>query len=312
MALHFRAQIERTHYLSSDIILIKGVNTMEWLDRLNQSISYIENNLTGEINIERAAKIACCSSFHFQRMFSYIANVSLAEYIRRRRMTLAAFELQNSDIRIIDLALKYGYESPTSFSRAFQNVHGVSPSAARSQGVILKAQPRMTFLISIKGDIEMNYRIEEKGTFRIVGAKKHFDLNLEENFVQVPQFWGETFQTGMILEIGQLSNKEPYGVLGVSTCMSGKDFDYYIASSTDKPLPDNMHEYMVPASTWAIFESIGPMPEAIQELQKRIIAEWLPTSGYEYADAPDIEVYPEGDTSSPNYRCEVWLPIIKK
>jgi len=134
---------------------------MEWLDRLNQSISYIEDKLTGEIDIEKAAKIACCSSFHFQRMFSYIASVSLAEYIRRRRMTLAAFELQNSDIKIIDLAIKYGYDSPTSFSRAFQNVHGVPPSAAKGEGIVLKAHPRMTFLISIKGYEEvLNQKVE--------------------------------------------------------------------------------------------------------------------------------------------------------
>ncbi|MCX8129749.1 MAG: AraC family transcriptional regulator [Clostridia bacterium] len=284
---------------------------MEWLDRLNQSISYIEDNLAGAIDFEQAAKIACCSSFHFQRMFSYIANVSLAEYIRRRRMTLAAFELQNSDVKVIDLAFKYGYDSPTSFSRAFQNVHGVPPSVAKSEGVILKAHPRITFLISIKGEVEMNYRIEKKAAFRVVGARKHFDLNVEENFKEVPKFWGETFQNGMIAEIGQLSNQEPFGVLGVSTCMNGKDFDYYIAAATDKPVPENMHEYQVPAATWAIFECIGPMPAALQELQKRIVTEWLPTSGYEYADVPDIEVYPEGDTSSPNYRCEAWLPVIK-
>ncbi len=285
---------------------------MEWLDRLNQSISYIENNLTGEIDYEQAAKIACCSSFHFQRMFSYIAGVSLAEYIRRRRMTLAAFELQNSEIKVIDLALKYGYDSPTSFSRAFQNIHGVSPSGAKNEGVNLKAHPRMTFLISIKGDVDMNYRIEKKEAFRIVGAKKHFDLNVEENFKEIPQFWGEVFQNGMFMKIIKLSNQEPLGVLGVSTCMNGKDFDYYIASATNKPIPENMYEYQVPETNWAIFECIGPMPNAIQELQKRIITEWLPTSGYEYADAPDIEVYPEGDTSSPNYKCEVWLPITKK
>ncbi|NLD48579.1 MAG: AraC family transcriptional regulator [Clostridiaceae bacterium] len=285
---------------------------MEWLDRLNQSISYIEDSLAGEIDIEKAAQIACCSPFHFQRMFSYIASVSLAEYIRRRRMTLAAFELQNSEIKVIDLALKYGYDSPTSFTRAFQNVHGVPPSAARGEGTVLKAHPRMTFLISIKGDVEMNYRIEKKEAFRIVGAKKHFELNVEENSVQVPKFWGEVIQNGRIGQIGQLSNKEPNGVIGVCTCMNGKDFDYYIAAATDKPLPENMHEYVVPATTWAIFECIGPMPSAIQELQKRIITEWLPTSGYEYADAPDIEVYPEGDTSSPDYKCEVWLPIVKK
>lgn len=285
---------------------------MEWLNRINQAMAYIESNLINDINYGQAAKIACCSSFHFQRMFSYMANVSLAEYIRRRRMTLAAFELQNSDIKIIDLALKYGYDSPTSFNRAFQSIHGVAPSNARNKGVRLKTYPRMTFLISIKGDVEMNYRIEKKDAFRIVGAKEHMELNVEENFVRVPQFWGETFQNGMFAEICQLSNQEPFGVLGVSTCMNGKDFDYYIACATDKSIPDNMYEYMVPATTWAMFECIGPMPTAIQELQKRIITEWLPTSGYEYADAPDIEVYPAGDTSSPDYKCEVWLPIVKK
>lgn len=157
----------------------------------------------------------------------------------------------------------------------------------------------------------MNYRIEKKNAFRIVGAKEHMELNVEENFIRVPQFWGETFQNGMFEKICQLSNQEPLGVLGVSTCMNGKDFDYYIACATDKPIPDNMYEYEVPAATWAIFECMGPMPTAIQELQKRIISEWLPTSGYEYADAPDIEVYPAGDTKSSDYKCEVWLPIVK-
>ena len=285
---------------------------MEWLDRGNQSIDYIENNLTGEIDYYEAAKIACCSSFHFQRMFSYIANVSLAEYIRRRRMTAAAFELQNSSIKILDLALKYGYDSPTSFSRAFQNVHGISPSSARNEGVQLKAHPRITFLISIKGEVEMNYRIERKDAFRIVGAKEHMELNVEENLARVPLFWAETYQNGMFMDVCKLSNKEPYGVLGICTCMNGKDFDYYIACATDKSIPEKMFEYQVPASTWAIFECVGPMPTAIQELQKRIVSEWLPTSGYEYADAPDIEVYPEGDTTSPDYKCEVWLPIVKK
>lgn len=284
---------------------------MEWLDRLNQSISYIEDNLTGEINFDQAAKIACCSTFHYQRMFSYIANVPLAEYIRRRRMTLAAFELQNSDIKIIDLALKYSYESPTSFSRAFQNVHGVSPSGSRMEGVSLKAHSRMTFSISIKGKVEMNYRIEKKEAFRIVGAKEHMVLNVEENFVRVPQFWAETFQNGRFTKISQLSNQEPYGVLGVSTCMNGKDFDYYIASATDQRLPEDMDEYLIPASTWAIFECVGPIPKALQDLQKRIVSEWLPTAGYEYANAPDIEVYSAGDPTSSEYKSEVWLPVIK-
>jgi len=285
---------------------------MEWLERLNASINYIEENLEGEININQAAKIAFCSTFHFQRMFSYMAGIPLSEYIRRRRMTSAAFELQNSGIKIIDLSLKYGYESPTSFNRAFQSVHGVAPSMAREEGVRLKAYPRMIFLISIKGDTEMNYKIEKKDAFRIVGVKEHLTLNVEENMTRVPVLWAETFQNGRFEIICSLSNREPSGILGVSTCMNGENLDYYIASATNQPVPENMYDYEIPASTWAVFECIGPMPTAIQEMQKRIISEWLPTSGYEYADAPDIELYPEGDTTSPAYRTEIWLPVTKK
>lgn len=285
---------------------------MEWLERLNQSINYIEDNLSNEINYDHAARIACCSTFHFQRMFSYIAGVPLSEYIRRRRMTAAAFELQTSDIKIIDLSLKYGYDSPTSFNRAFQNVHGVSPSVARAEGTSLKAFPRISFTISIKGDVEMEYKIEKKDAFRIVGVKEHLDMSIEESMARVPLFWQETAQAGIIPKLCDLMDQPPLGVLGVSTCMNGRDFDYYIAVATGKPAPEGTVEYEIPASTWAIFECTGPMPRAIQELQKRIVTEWLPTSGYEYADKPDIEVYTEGDTQSPEYKSQVWLPVVKK
>lgn len=285
---------------------------MEWLERLNKAMSYIEENLSNEIDYAHAARIACCSTYHFQRMFSYIANVSLSDYIRRRRLTAAAFELQNSTIKVIDLALKYSYDSPTAFTRAFQNVHGVSPTAARLGGVQLKAYPRMTFQISIKGDVEMNYRIEQKNAFRVVGVKERGAMNIEESFTRVPQFWAKTFQNGMFEVICKLADGEPKGILGISACMNESEFDYYIACATDRPAPENTYEYEVPAATWAIFECLGPMPKAIQELQKRIVSEWLPTSGYEYANSPDIEVYPEGDTSSPQYKCEVWVPVIKR
>ncbi len=285
---------------------------MDWLERLNEAINYLEDNLSGEISVDHAAQIACCSSFHFQRMFSYIAGIPLGEYIRRRKMTEAAFELQNNRLKVIDAALKYGYESPTAFNRAFQSVHGVSPAAARTEGVILKAYPRISFKISIRGDAEMNYKIETKEAFRIVGAKRHYCMDVDESFKLVPQFWNETAQAGLMPKLCEMMNTPPYGILGVCTCMDGKDFDYYISVASDKPLPAGMEEYTVPAATWAIFECVGAMPKAIQELQTRIVSEWLPVSGYEYADAPDIEIYSEGDMSSPNYRSEVWLPVTKK
>ena len=285
---------------------------MEWLERLNQSLDYIEENLSGTVSYERAAQIACCSVFHYQRMFSYIAGIPLGEYVRRRRMTEAAFELQTNGMKVIDAALKYGYESPTSFNRAFQSVHGVSPVSARKEGVILKAYPRISFKISIKGDAEMNYKIETKNAFRIVGAKEHFLMDVEESFAKVPLFWQKAVQAGIIPILCGINDKPPFGIAGVSTCMNGKIFDYYIAAASDKPAPEGMEEYEVPACTWAIFDCVGPMPKAIQDLQTRIVSEWLPVSGYEYADAPDIEVYPEGDQTSDGYKCEVWLPVAKK
>ncbi|MPM98933.1 hypothetical protein SDC9_146123 [bioreactor metagenome] len=214
---------------------------------------------------------------------------------------------------MIDLAARYGYESPTAFNRAFQSVHGLSPAAARAEGVKLTAFPRITFTLSMKGDAAMNYRIEKKEAFRIVGVRMHLKTDIETNFAEVPLFWQDTVQKGFIPRMCELmSEKGPMGVLGVSTCMNGEDCDYYIAVISEKKMPKDMEEYLVPTATWAIFESVGPMPEAIQTLQKRIVTEWLPASGYEYADAPDIEVYPQGDQTAKDYRCEVWLPIVKK
>ncbi len=284
---------------------------MDWLERLNRAVTYIEDNLEGDIEISEAAKIACCSSFHFQRMFSYIAGVPLSEYIRRRRMTCAALRLQQGEAKVIDLALAYGYDSPTAFSRAFAMIHGLPPSAARQKGALLKAYPRLKFLITIKGDTEMNYRIEHKDAFRIVGVMRHFCTTIEGSFEQVPMFWGEVSSNGVIEKVIETGNAEPCGVLGVCTCMDGKDFDYYIACASNKPVPEGMSDYVVPACDWAVFECIGPMPNAMQQLQTRIITEWLPVSGYEYADAPDIEVYTQGDMQSSDYRSEVWLPVKK-
>ncbi|MGO0883429.1 AraC family transcriptional regulator [Clostridioides difficile] len=287
---------------------------MEWINKLNQAITYIEDNLENGVDYAEAAKIACCSTFHFQRMFSYIAEVPLSEYIRRRRMTKAAFELQNSNIKILELSDKYGYDSPTSFNRAFQNIHNISPSAARAKGVVLKAYPRITLTIYVKGNVEMQYRIVEKKGFRIVGVKEHMNMIVDECFDKVPKLWNKSIQSGMIEKLLKLINHEPYGLLGVSVCTNGKDLDYYIAAPTDIHTLENTYEYFIPSGIWAVFECISPMPNAtaIQELQKRIITEWLPSSGYEYANLPDIELYPKGDIKAHDYTVEVWIPIRKQ
>ena len=283
---------------------------MEWLDRMNEALDYLEANLTGEADIARAAQIAACSQFHFQRMFTCIAGVPLGEYLRRRRMTMAALELATGREKVIDLALRYGYESPTAFNRAFRSVHGMPPSRARKAGVRLTAYPRIAFTLSVKGDTAMNYRIENRDAFRIVGMKTTLPMNMDLSFAAVPQFWAQSVPR--VPELLPLAQGEPLGLLGVSTCMGSETFDYYIAVSSGAPVPDGMAAYTVPAGTWAIFPCVGAMPEAIQNLQKRIVTEWLPSSGYEYANAPDIEVYFDGDQTAADYRCEAWLPIVKR
>ncbi|KAF5069877.1 GyrI-like small molecule binding domain protein [anaerobic digester metagenome] len=286
---------------------------MDWILRLNQAIDYIENNLKEEIDVNEAAKIAACTTFHFQRMFSYIAGVTLGEYIRKRRMTLAAFEMIQGEQKVIEIAAKYGYDSPTAFNRAFQGVHGIAPTAAKNQGVTLTVYPRITFSLSIKGDEAMNFRIETKESFRIVGYAMKGLMDMEDCVKKIPSFWQEVGAIGGIAQICSLiDGTEPQGILGVSTCENGEFNGYFIATATQKPCLEGMEEYFVPQGLWAIFDCVGPLPQAIQRLQQRIITEWLPTSGYEYDTAPDIEVYFEGDQSAADYRSQVWLPIVKK
>ena len=282
---------------------------MEWIERLNASLNYIEEHLTEAIEIDDLAQIACCSSYHYQRMFTYIAGLPLSEYLRRRRMSIAAVELQQSEIKIIDLALKYGYNSPTAFNRAFQSVHGIAPSAVRKAGSVVKTFPPISFRITVKGVEEMNYRIEKKEAFRIVGLSAPMKNNTEENFSVVPQLWGKAAQEGFIPKLASMMNTSIMGILGVSACFDNEQWKYFISVATSLPAEAPLEEYTVPAYTWAIFSGEGACPQAIQELERRIVTEWLPTSGYEYDNGPDIEVYLEPDPSKARF--EVWIPVVR-
>lgn len=282
---------------------------MEWIERLNNAINYIEENITADIDYEQVAAIACCSTYHFQRMFAYMADVPLSEYIRRRRMTLAAVDLQGSEEKIIDVALKYGYTSPTAFNRAFKTIHGVAPSRVKEGGVELCAYPPVSFKITIKGVTEMNYRIEQKPAFRIIGTWQPLHKEIEKNFEIVPQMWQKATTDGTIPKLAALMDQQPMGLLGGSVCNDTEDWKYFIAVASTKDVDDSFVEYTVPAATWAIFAGSGTNL-SIQDLEQRIVTEWLPTSGYEYGNAPDIEVYINADPQNAQY--EVWIPVIKK
>ena len=281
---------------------------MEWIERLNEAIGYIEEHLTDEIDMGQLGRIACCSSYHFQRMFTYMAGIPLSEYIRRRKMSLASVDLQGKDMKIIDAACKYGYNSPTAFNRAFQSVHGIAPSALKKEGISVKSFPPITFKITVKGVEEMNYRIETKEAFRIVGVSVPLEKDIEKNFAVIPAKWGEISADGTLQRLIGMMNTEPHGVLGVSTCNDTEPWRYYIAVSSSQAA-ESLEEYTVPGATWAIFPGSGTN-QSIQELERRIVTEWLPTSGYEYGNAPDVEVYLNPDPE--NARFEVWIPVVKR
>ena len=281
---------------------------MEWVHKLNQSMNYIEEHLTDEIDYEQLGRIACCSAYHYQRMFTYMAGITLAEYIRRRKMSLAAADLQGGNERIIDIAEKYGYRSPTAFNRAFQSFHGIAPSSVKDEGVSVKSFSPIVFKITVKGATEMNYRIETKEAFRIIGVSAPLDREIENNFMVLPTMWQEASVNGTIQKLAGMMDAQPMGLLGVSVCNDEEQWKYFIAVSSTKA-SDGFEEYSVPASTWAIFSGTGTN-QSIQELERRIITEWLPASRYEYANAPDIEVYLNPDPRNAQY--EVWIPVAKK
>lgn len=279
---------------------------MNNLEYMKNAIDYIEDNLDGTIEYEKIAQIALCSEYHFQRMFAFIVGVPLNEYIRRRRLTLAGFELQNSDQKVIDLAVKYGYKSPDAFSRAFTALHGLTPSKARTKGVSLKAYPRITFSLSIKGAAEMNYRIVEKNAFTIAGVKERFS-NIEGLGANVGKMWAEMPGETMDL-IGSLSD----AFVGVYSGMyDDNTTDYYIAAITEQP-PEALCQLRLKPHTWAIFEITGPLPTAMADVWTRIFSEWFPTSDYEHAEAPEVEWYSKGDFTSDDYKSEIWIPVVKK
>ena len=278
---------------------------MEWIDRWNQAIGYIEEHLTQDVDYEEAARIACCSQYHFQRMFGYMAGLPLSEYIRRRRMSRAAADLQSGE-KILDVALKYGYASPTAFNRAFQSVHGIAPSRAREPGAMMKSYPPISFRITIKGVEEMDYRIEKKDAFRIVGVSQPLSSQIEENFKTVPAMWQRASEDGTLQKMLGMMDTPLAGVLGVSACTHQEAWRYYIAVASTKPLEDGLEEVTIPAQTWAVFPGEG-VGSSIQTLEQRIVTEWLPTSGYEYADGPDVEVYLNADPQNAKY--EVWIPV---
>ncbi|WP_059106221.1 AraC family transcriptional regulator [Shouchella shacheensis] len=289
---------------------------MDTIKKLNDSLAYVEDNLDQEIHYADVAKIAFCNEYHFRRMFSFLSGVSLTEYIRRRRLTQAGLELTSSNVKIIDIALKYGYQSPDSFAKAFQKVHGITPKEAKRSGQHLKSFPPFTFQLTIQGGLELNYRIEEKEAFVLAGIKKRIPIVFEGENSAITEMRNlitpemiETFET--------LSNVEPYGVISASFNFSEErmeekgELDHLIGVATTKEDVLDLDSHHVPACTWAIFTVVGNFPVETQNVWGRIYSEWLPSSDYQVVNGPEI-LWTEGeDTADPDYKSEIWIPVTK-
>lgn len=290
---------------------------MNTLARLNEGLSYIEENLMDSVDMKEVARIACCSEYHFTRMFSFLSGITLSEYIRRRRLTLAALELSRNDTKVIDVALKFGYTSPDSFARAFQSMHGVTPSEAKNHGPSLKAFPRMTFQLTIQGGSEMNYRIEDKEAFRIVGISKRVPIVFNGVNPDIAAMY-QRLTPELIETIKGLSNVQPLGIISASAHFSEErmeekgELDHYIGAATTQEAPESLSQLEVPASMWAVFTSIGPFPGTLQDVWGRIYSEWFPSSDYELSEGPEILWNEHKDTTSLQYRSEIWIPIQKR
>lgn len=287
---------------------------MDSISSMNEALLYIENHLTEDIDYGETAKIANCSEYHFKRMFSFLSGISLSEYVRRRRLTLAALDLRDKNFRIIDVAVKYGYNSADSFARAFQSMHGILPSEARGEQTKRKAYPRMTFQLSINGGCEMNYRIVEKESFKIVGFKKRVPIIFNRINPEIAKMY-ELLTPAIIERLKALSNIEPTGIVSASTNFSEErmeengELDHYIGVATASRETTGFDELDITAGTWAVFDSVGPFPETLQNVWGRIYSEWFPASGYEAVEGPEILWNESKDTENPKYRSEIWIPV---
>ena len=271
-----------------------------WIDGIRASMDYIEANLTEDLQIDGIAAVAGLSPFYYQRIFGALCGMTVGEYIRSRRMSLAAQDLARTEEKIIGIALKYGYDSPDSFTRAFQRFHGISPSDAREPGAALRSFAPLHIKISLEGGSMLDYSIVEKAPFTIVGVKRPF--NSDTSYQEIPKFWDEWLAQG--------ESRPVMGMFGVCVDAGGKDFDYWIADIylPWKDVPEGCETKLIPGSLWAQFPCTL---KTLQSVNTQIWSEWLPSlQGYTLGGDSSLEIYLPQDEKGemPVY---IWVPLKK-
>lgn len=285
---------------------------MEWVKTIADSIEFIEDNITEDLTTDDIAKAVNVSPFYFQKGFVMLCGFTIAEYIRNRRLALAGNDVATTNDKIIDIALKYGYDTPDGFAKAFTRFHGVTPLNARKNPVMLKSFAPLKIKFSLEGGYTMNYKIENKKAFTVIGNAKTFTYTNAKTLI--PKFWQEHFASGKCKTV-----KGCYG-LNIDERMGNENFEYLIADAylEGAPVPEGFVLRTVPAFTWAIFPCVGPMPKALQDVNSKIFTEWLPAlKDYEFAAGYCMEYYDDpskykNGTLSDDYYCEIWIPIKKK
>ncbi len=289
---------------------------MDWITGIQRAINYVEDHLKEELDYGAIAAEAACSNYYFQKIFHILCGVTLGEYIRNRRLSLAGSELLHTDRKVIDIALDYGYESPESFTRAFAKFHGITPSEARKGQAGLKVFSRLSVQIRMKGgNLMENYKIMEKEAFKVLERVETHSISREENYNTIPEFWTRAHQDGTVEKLLRQTEDRTYifGICYGNTSKDNQTFEYSIAAKYTEgaEIPEGFRVSEIPARTWAVFECTGPMPDAIQDMFHRIVTEFFPSSGYQPTYEMDIEAYSAGVMNAADYKSQVWVPIRK-
>ena len=288
---------------------------MDYFQTIQQAIQYMEDHLLEEISYTDVADHVYLSAFHFQRIFSLITDVTPGEYIRNRRLSMAGQEITLSDVKVIDLAYKYGYDSPESFSKAFRRFHGITPSKAKKADAPLNSFNRLVIRISTEGGTIMQYRIVEKEAFQLIAKVEQFETEaVDENGKEVNKiagFWEDSRESGVFTELMQHAETEDFYGVCAPVSKDSLYFDYGIGMVYDgSVVPEGYQVWDVKPTMWAVFSCIGDTPDCIAEMWERIFKEFLPGSDYDMLDDTDFELYPaEGPD---NLFCEIWIPVAKK
>ena len=285
---------------------------MDWVESIHRAIRYMEDHLREELTIRDIAQQVALSPFYFQKGFAMLCGMTVGDYIRQRRLSVAGLEILTTDRKIIDIALEAGYDSPDSFTRAFARFHGVTPTALRKSGGAVRSFAPLKINITWEGGQDMDCKIMKKEAFTVLCRAKTFQY--EDAAVQVPQFWAEHFRTG-----GGAAVCGMYGI-NLDESMGGSEFTYLIADNYDpaQEIPDGFTTRTIPAHTWAVFSCTGKMPQALQELNRKIFSQWLPTNtDYKIAAGINVELYSDASkfeqgTQDQDYYFEAWIPVERK